>query len=149
MKQILLVAFVLAAFGTIAAQKRESVFEATKAVNDASLRGHVERDVEKIVAAYAPDAIVLPPGGVEPLRGLAAIRDYYAKGFDGGRVLRVTTENLSFEALDARRAVEVGRYTMLYRAAGADRDTVIKGTMVIQWEKNKRGEWKIKLDMWH
>jgi ketosteroid isomerase-like protein len=149
MKNLLLITFLLTLVGTVSAQKADAIFKFTKAANDASLQGHIERNVDKICAVYADDAIILPPGGVEPIRGIKAIREYYAEGFKGGRVLNVSTENISFEVINAKNAVEVGRYTMIYKAANAEKEIEIKGTMLIQWEKNKRGEWKIKLDMWH
>jgi ketosteroid isomerase-like protein len=136
-------------FSTVSAQDKNKVFKQTKAANDASLQGHVERNVDKIIAVYTDDAIILPPGGVQPIQGIKAIRDYYTKGIEAGRVLSVTTENLSYELIDAGHAVEVGRYTMIYKASNAEKEAEIKGTMLIQWKKNKSGEWKIKLDMWH
>jgi ketosteroid isomerase-like protein len=149
MKRILLAALLLTITSVAAAQDKDKIFKLTKAANDSSLQGHIERNVEKIVAVYADDAIILPPGGVEPVKGITALREYYRKGLQGGRVLKATTENISYEVIDSRRAVEVGRYTLVYKADNAEKEIEIKGTMVIQWEKNKRGEWKIKLDMWH
>lgn len=149
MKTVVLIALLLAIVGTASAQDKDRIFKQTKAANDASLQGHVERNVDKITAVYTDDAIILPPGGVQPVQGIKAIRDYYTKGLEGGRVLKVSTENISYEVIDASRAVEVGHYTLVYKADNAEKETEIKGTMLIQWEKNKHGEWKIKLDMWH
>lgn len=149
MRVLFLAAILFGVFGTVSAQDKEKVFRLTKTANDSSLQGHVERNVDKIIGVYTDDTIILPPGGIEPIRGIAAIRDHYAKGLQGGRVLKATTENISYEVIGANHAVEVGRYTLIYIAAGTEKEIEIKGTMLINWEKNKRGEWKIKLDMWH
>jgi ketosteroid isomerase-like protein len=131
------------------AQGNEKVFKLTKAANDSSLQGHIDRNVDRICAVYSEDAILLPPGGVEPIRGIESIKKYYLDGFKSGRILKAETENISYEVLRGGRAIEVGKYKLLYKAANDDKEIEIRGTMLIQWEKNKKGEWKIKLDMWH
>jgi ketosteroid isomerase-like protein len=149
MKTLILVTFLLLVLGTVSAQNKAKIFQQTKAANDSSLQGHIEQNVDKICDVYADDAIVLPPNGVEPIRGAKAIRGYYLEGFKGGKVLKATTENISYEIIDSKHAVEVGRYVLVYKANNAEKEIEIKGTMLIQWGKNKKGEWKIKLDMWH
>jgi ketosteroid isomerase-like protein len=101
MRNLLIIWLMLTFFSTVSAQDKNKVFKQTKAANDASLQGHVERNVDKIIAVYTDDAIILPPGGVQPIQGIKAIRDYYTKGIEAGRVLSVTTENLSYELIDA------------------------------------------------
>ncbi|MFN7115591.1 MAG: YybH family protein [Saprospiraceae bacterium] len=125
------------------------VFAQTKAANDASLQGYVEKNAAKIYAVYADDAILLPPGGVAPVQGKQAIEAYYQNAVQApGATLQITTENLHYEVIDASHAQEVGRYTIVYQADTAQVPTEIKGHMLINWEK-VNGEWKIKLDMWH
>lgn len=128
---------------------KDEIFRQTKAVNDASLMGHVQKDAARITAAYAQDAIVFPPGGAEPVIGKAAIDSYYVRGVAGAdSVLGVSTSNIYFDVTDENNAVEAGRYTMSYKPAGADKAVEIKGTMLIVWIKIG-GLWKIQLDMWH
>lgn len=149
MKVTIYLAVLLLAAVTISAQTKEEVFKMTKNANDSSLQGHVERNVDKIVGVYTEDAIILPPGGVDPLQGIKAIREYYVKGFDGGKVLKAETENISFDLVGNKGAVEVGRYTLLFLATGSEKPVEIKGTMLIIWERTKDRKWKIKRDMWH
>lgn len=149
MKGVIFLFVVLLAAVAVGAQNKEEVFRSTKQANDSSLRGHIERNLDKIVEVYAEDAIILPPGGVEYLVGLKPIREYYLKGFESGKVLKAETENISFDVTGKNSAVEVGRYTLIYLAAGSDKPVEIKGTMLLTWEKNKKGQWKIKRDMWH
>lgn len=140
-------------FNKVTAQEKqmnkEKIFKETKAANDASLQGHLEKNVTKISQVYADDAILLPPGTTEPIRGKEAIIRYYMEGLKNGSSLAITTENIAYEVIDERHANEVGHYTILYRANGSDKDIEIKGTMLICWEKNAKNEWKIKFDMWH
>lgn len=149
MKYLLSVLILLVATAAAFSQDKDAIFKLTKAANDASLQGHVERNVERIVAVYTDDATLLPPPGGEPIMGIRSIRDYYTKGMRGGRVLKVDTENISYEIVGTGHAIETGRYTLHYKADDAEKETVIKGQMLIVWKKNKNGEWKIKYDMWH
>lgn len=154
MKQIVYV-FLLSGliFNKVTAQEKqmnkEKIFKETKTANDASLQGHLEKNVTKICQVYADDAILLPPGAPEPIQGKEGIIRYYTEGLKNGSSLAITTENIAYEVIDERHANEVGRYTILYRANGSDKGVEIKGTMLICWEKNVKNEWKIKFDMWH
>ena len=127
---------------------KEKLFQQTKAVNDASLQGHLEQNVDKICAAYAADALLLPPDSPEPISGAAAIKAYYTKGLQSGRLLKFSTENISYEVIDDRHTVEAGRYSLLFQPANAAQPIEVKGTMVIYWERQPNQTWKIKLDMW-
>lgn len=125
-----------------------TIAAATKAANDASLQGHIEKNVDKICAVYAADAIILPPGGA-PIRGIKNIREHYTAALRSGSSLKITTENIHYEVIDERHAQEVGSYSIVYRANDSDKSIEIKGFMLIAWEKDKDGTWKITLDMWH
>lgn len=126
-----------------------AVFLLTKAANDASLRGHIEKNAAMIAAVYARDAVILPPGGAAPVSGLEAIRAHYETAMKGpGSSLKIDTENIRFEVIDQDNATELGRYSILYRAAPNAEPTLIKGEMLIIW-KREDGQWKIRYDMWH
>lgn len=127
----------------------EKIFTATKKVNDHSLAGHLKQDANQIISALAEDAIILPPGGSQPIKGLENIKQYYLDGFQQGASLEITTDNISYQVIDDAHANEVGKYSILYQAKDSDEPIVINGFMMIAWEKNKQGEWKIKYDMWH
>ncbi|MDN5204313.1 DUF4440 domain-containing protein [Fulvivirgaceae bacterium BMA10] len=127
----------------------KSVQKETKAVNDASLKGHLEKNIDKICAAYAADAILLPPGGIEPIMGIEQIRSFYLKSFKQGSVLEVSTKDISFELTAPGHANEIGSYFMIYQNTGSNDKVKIEGNMLIVWEQDEHGEWKIKWDMWH
>lgn len=126
-----------------------AIFKQTKAANDASLQGHIEKDAKKIVAVYTDDAIVLPPGGVKPIVGIDSIRKYYQQSLAGpGRSVSIKTENIRFDVSSETDATELGRYVIDYQASDTSAVTPIKGEMLIVWKKVD-GQWKIYLDMWH
>ncbi|MDX1941409.1 MAG: nuclear transport factor 2 family protein [Saprospiraceae bacterium] len=128
---------------------KEATFRQTKAANDISLQGHIEKNAAKIYAIYSDNAILLPPGGVAPIQGKQAIQEYYNNSLKSpGSTLDITTENIHYEVIDENHAQEVGRYNIIYKADTAQVITEIKGYMLINWEK-VNGEWKIKIDMWH
>jgi uncharacterized protein (TIGR02246 family) len=58
----------------------ESPEEAVRATVSAIIAADNEGDVEKVARLYAPDAVLMPPGG-EPVEGLAAIRAHYGSLF--------------------------------------------------------------------
>lgn len=155
MKRICLIAAMIYGFRLTAhAQKvpifsPKAVFEQTHAVNAVSLQGQLEKNVTKICAAYTADAILLPPDVAEPIQGAQAIRAYYTAGLRAGTTLKINTEKVRFDVLDPTHATEVGKYTIVYRAANTTKKTVLKGMMLIGWEKNAAGAWHIKWDMWH
>lgn len=127
----------------------QDIYLQTKAANDASLQGHIEKNADKICAVYTEDAIILPPNTAVPIQGKKSIYDYYIEGFKTGTSLKISTTNISYEVIDKNHAHEVGVYSILYKANDSDQEVEIKGKMLIVWERNKKGEWKIKLDMWH
>lgn len=126
---------------------KQMIMKETNKINDRSLQGHVEQDIEKILSAYAEDALLLPPGQ-KPISGLANIREFYQKGFNWGKTLRVETSNIEFLQIDDNNAIESGAYTIVAREKAATSDTLIEGYMMIYWTKID-DEWKIKTDMWH
>ncbi|MCW5922875.1 MAG: nuclear transport factor 2 family protein [Saprospiraceae bacterium] len=128
---------------------KEEVFKLTKAANDASLQGHIEKNADKIIAVYTEDAVVLPPNGVKPIIGLDSIKRYYQNSLKGeGKSIEITTENLRFDVIDQNNATELGKYNIKYQASDTSAVTVFKGEMLIVWKK-QNGQWKIYLDMWH
>jgi hypothetical protein len=128
--------------------KKAEIFAQTKAANDLSLQGHIEKNASKITEVYTDDAMILPPGLPAPIRDKKEIFKYYVNGFSSGTSLRITTDTLRYDVIDENHAIEVGIYTILYETNGAKDLSEIKGTMLIFWERQK-GAWRIKADMWH
>ena len=151
MKQtiVFLIAIILFSCKSQNKPNKDQIFKLTKAANDESLKGHIEKNIEKIAAVYSNDAIVLPPGGVNPIVGIDSIKSYYTKGLAGtGRSIEISTENIRYDVLDENNATELGKYSIKYKASDTSTITTFKGEMLIVWKKiNSR--WKIYLDMWH
>lgn len=128
---------------------KEQIYALTKAANDASLKGHLEKNAGKITAVYTNDAVILPPGGIKPVMGIDSIRSYYEKGFAGtGSIVVIKTENIRYDVVDENNATELGSYVIQYKDSGSSNIKEFKGEMLIVWKK-VNGEWKIYLDMWH
>lgn len=127
---------------------QSDIFNQTKKANDSSLEGHVSQDVDQITAVYSDESILMPPGS-EPIAGLENIREYYQKGFNSGKVLEVSTQNISYRVIDENHTEEVGSYQMKYLVKGEKVPITVEGHMIITWSKNAEGDWKIIYDMWH
>ncbi len=81
-------------------------------------------DADRVVQVYTEDALMLPPGG-EILRGRAAIRERYARGFDADRE-RGHTRRITFELVDRIVSGDVrsdyGYYTIIGRSPEGHED---------------------------
>jgi ketosteroid isomerase-like protein len=128
---------------------KEKIAAQTKAANDASLQGHMDKNADKICEVYSENAIILPPGGIRPIESKSAIKNYYMAGFNGGSVLGISTRDRKLDIIDDSNAYEIGHYTIHYKADTALHPIDITGTMLIIWKKTRDGKWKIKYDMWH
>ncbi len=151
MKQItiLLVATIFISCNNNSTMNKDEIYKLTKAANDESLKGHIEKNVDKITAVYTNDAVVLPPGGVKPIVGIDSIKSYYKKGLEGiGRSTEIITETLRYDVANENNATELGKYIIKYKASDTAAITEFKGEMLIVWKKID-GQWKIYLDMWH
>lgn len=101
------------------------------------------KDLEKVVAAYAEDAVYLPPHHAA-VHGKKAIREYLQAGIDHG------VTDLHFDVTYIKSAGElaydVGRYTMSLRQDGGKRQD--QGKYLTVWRREPGGEWKIVADTW-
>ncbi len=101
------------------------------------------KELEKVVEAYAADAVYLPPHHAA-VHGRDAIREYLKGPLAHG------VTGLSFEVTYIRPsgdlAYDVGRYTMMVpdAAGGKHQDT---GKYLTVW-KHESGKWKIAADAW-
>ena len=101
------------------------------------------KDLDKLVAAYAPDAVYLPPHHVA-VHGRDAIREYLKGPLAHG------VTDLRFEVTYIRRdgelAYDVGRYTMSVPHDGKRRRD--EGKYLTVWRRQPDGRWHIAADAW-
>jgi ketosteroid isomerase-like protein len=99
---------------------------------------HNRGDLEALVSEYAPDAIMLPPGGTAE-RGHDAVRVI----FEG----TVAQEGVRLDRIaawaDARVATEVGTWEHFSHATG---ETTSAGTYSVVWRRDDGGTWRIVMN---
>jgi uncharacterized protein (TIGR02246 family) len=104
------------------------------------------KDVEAVVALYADDAIVLPPGG-EPVAGREHIRKFYETYYaDPFQLLSEDFSSTSL-VLCGDLAVNTAVYSGQIERGEKGRIHFMGKNLVI-WKQDKRGSWKIFRDMW-
>ena len=110
---------------------------------EAAVQRYVEAtnhgDADALASMYADDAVLLPPDH-EPIRGRAAIGDFWRQGTDEG--LEVTT--LTVE-VDGNLGYLVGRYNL----PATDEEPADSGKYVMCLKRQRDGAWKLTADIWN
>lgn len=103
-------------------------------------------DVEGLVEIYAPDAVILPPGG-PVIQGSETIRELFRQEFERfDTKLAFTTQAIEIEGdMAYRRGRYVWRGTP--RLSGQTVETANKFLEV--WRRQPGGSWRIAVDMWN
>jgi uncharacterized protein (TIGR02246 family) len=114
---------------------RRAIEAAVQRYVDASNQG----DADALASLYADDAVLLPPDH-EPVRGRAAIGDFWRQGTDEG--LEVTT--LTVE-VDGDLGYLVGRYHL----PATDEEPADSGKYVMCLKRQRDGAWKLTADIWN
>ena len=114
---------------------RRAIEAAVQRYVEASNQG----DADALASLYADDAVLLPPDH-EPVRGRAAIGDFWRKGTDEG--LEVTT--LAVE-VDGDLGYLVGRYHL----PATDEEPADSGKYVMCLKRQRDGAWKLTADIWN
>ena len=114
---------------------RRAIEAAVQRYVDASNQG----DAEALASLYADDAVLLPPDH-EPVRGRAAIGDFWRQGTDEG--LEVTT--LTVE-VDGDLGYLVGRYHL----PATDEEPADSGKYVMCLKRQRDGAWRLTADIWN
>ena len=104
-------------------------------------------DIEAVMAGWAEDAVMMPPG-LPPLRGKAAIREYVEQG------MRSPGFQVSWEPVEVHVARSGDMAYMLERNVITVEDSLgtpvtTHGKVVTVWRKDQDGEWKNVVDMWN
>lgn len=102
--------------------------------------------VERLMEVYAPDAVILPPGG-PVIEGSETIRELFRQEFERfDTKLAFTTQEIEVEGdMAFRRGRYVWRGTP--RMSGQTVETSNKFLEV--WRRQPDGSWKIAVDMWN
>jgi uncharacterized protein (TIGR02246 family) len=102
--------------------------------------------VEGIMEIYAPDAVILPPGG-PVIEGSETIRELFRQEFERfDTKLAFTTQEIE---VDGDMAFRRGRYVWrgTPRLSGQTVETTNKFLEV--WRRQPDGTWRISVDMWN
>ena len=101
-------------------------------------------DADRVAQIYAEDALMLPPSG-EIVKGRAAIRERYARGFDDDRE-RGHTRSIIFELVDRVVSGDVrsdyGYYTIVGRSSDGHENRA-RGKFAKVWVRGRDGVWQI------
>jgi len=115
----------------------------SKRAIEAAVQRYVEAsnqgDADALASLYADDAVLLPPDH-EPVRGRAAIGEFWRQGTDEG--LEVTT--LTVE-VDGDLGYLVGRYHL----PATDEEPADSGKYVMCLKRQRDGAWKLTADIWN
>ena len=101
--------------------------------------------IDRIVALYADDAVVMPPDAPAAL-GPAALRSFLAKDIAASRAAGVTLA-LSGDD-DVVTSGDIGWHRGTFNAVGKDGATVVTGKYLEIWQR-QHGQWRIVRDIWN
>jgi uncharacterized protein (TIGR02246 family) len=114
---------------------RRAIEAAVQRYVDASNHG----DADALASLYADDAMLLPPDH-EPVRGRAAIGDFWRQGTDEG--LEVTTLTVEVEG-------DLGYLVGRYHLPATDEEPADSGKYVMCLKRQRDGAWKLTADIWN
>ncbi len=102
--------------------------------------------VERLLDVYAPDAVILPPGG--PLiEGSQTIRELFRQEFERfDTKIAFTTQAIE---VDGDLAYRRGRYVWRGTPRGSAEAFETTNKFLEVWERQSDGSWKIAVDMWN
>jgi ketosteroid isomerase-like protein len=116
-----------------------------RAINPIWFKSYNTGDVNSIVALYAEDAVLNPPGA-PPARGQAAIRDYLTKDAAGSNAAGVTLNGTPTP--DAGVSGDLGWESGTFTVTDKSGATVDRGKYLSVYAR-KNGKWYIVRDIWN
>ncbi|GAA0879575.1 hypothetical protein GCM10009119_25430 [Algoriphagus jejuensis] len=99
-----------------------------------------EKGLQTAFTFFADQQAILLRDGVEPIRGLEAIRESFAPGSSG--IVLVWEPEFAIVAESGDLGYTLGHHQTL----DPDGKVLSKGTYTTFWKKNQAGEWKWTLD---
>ena len=121
--------------GSAEGGSRRAIEAAVQRYVDASNQG----DADALASLYADDAMLLPPDH-EPVRGRAAIGDFWRQGTDEG--LEVTTLTVEVQG-------DLGYLVGRYHLPATDEEPADSGKYVMCLKRQRDGAWKLTADIWN
>ncbi len=116
-----------------------SVGDAIRAVADGYVKATLAGDAKAIAALYTEDATEMPPNQ-PPIKGRAAIQQYYEKVFAGVKFASFSLNHLESHAV-GDNCYDVGTYKQnVGPAGGAGTDDTGKYVVIL---KRSGGSWKV------
>ena len=119
----------------------EADLAAIKAVSNGFVAGFMAGDMDAVAAAYAEDAVLMPPNA-PPVRGRAAIREFMATF---PPVAEITLTDEHFEVV-GDLAVAYGKYTLTFGVEGVPADT---GSYMDIRKRQADGSWAYAADIFN
>jgi uncharacterized protein (TIGR02246 family) len=100
-------------------------------------------DLDKLIQAFAPDAVYMPPHHAA-VHGRDAIHEYLKTPMQHG--VGELTYEVTYIKHSGDLAYDVGRYSMSVPREGAKRQD--RGKYLTVWRRQPNGEWLIVADTW-
>jgi uncharacterized protein (TIGR02246 family) len=118
---------------------------AIRAGTDAWIKAYNAGNADAIVAMYAEDAVIMPPGAA-PARGRAAIKQFLVKDIADSKAAGITLVLTKENDVGVKGDVawHAGTYTVANKAGA----TVDSGGYMEVWRK-AGGKWHIVRDIWN
>lgn len=102
--------------------------------------------VERLMEVYAPDAVILPPGG-PTIEGSETIRELFRQEFERfDTKIAFTTQEIEVEGDMAYRR---GRYVWRGTPRGTGQALETTNKFLEIWRRQPDGSWRITVDIWN
>jgi len=129
--------------GASVSATRQAVEAATTAFHQALRTNNAEG-----LFSYVADGVVVMPPGEAPVRGIAAMRTWYAGFLSQFRTSSLTlTEREVFTGKDW--AVEVGAYEWALKPVAGGEPVIDRGHYMQVWKSQPGGRWRFAREIWN
>jgi uncharacterized protein (TIGR02246 family) len=120
---------------------------AIRLANQRYIELHPKGALDELIAMYADDAVLLPPGE-PPVQGIAAIRAYWTQFFDAFIVVDATSV-IDEVIVSGDIAYSRGHFIETARSRDGKTTATERGKFSGIWRRNAAGGWRIGRDMWN